>query len=323
MMTTMRSRLKSWPRLLNRFVRQLRTPLQLARHSLHQQFKHLSVFPAKSTRDPYLITVVQGRSKKPRFPGEGASQRFGEDSYFVSSTPLAEVMGVADGVGGWRDMGVDAGRFAKELMSCCSGKAQQSGFDGRSPRDLLIAGYQELTRREHPVVGSSTACLVTMHRRDCTLYTANLGDSGFLVVRNGQVLHRSQEQTHDFNTPYQLTVPPANQRDSFYSDQPEMAVSTRHSLLPGDLVLLATDGLFDNMPESMLLKILNGLKVRGEQDLLQGANQLVEKARELSLNATFLSPFALKAREHNVRYSGGGKPDDITLILASVEVPSA
>jgi len=268
--------------------------------------------------------VVQGRSKKPRYPGDQrANQRFGEDSWFVSSTPLAEVMGVADGVGGWRDLGVDAGRFAKELMSCCSGQTQSSGFDGRNPRDLLIAGYQELTHRENPVVGSSTACVVTMHRRDCTLYTANLGDSGFLVVRNGRVLHRSQEQTHDFNTPYQLTVAPEDRKEAFYMDTPEMAVSTRYSLLPGDLVLLATDGLFDNMPESMLLKILNGLKERGQRDLLEGASKVVEKARELSLNASFQSPFALKAREHNVPYSGGGKPDDITLILASVEVPNA
>jgi len=118
-------------------------------------------------------------------------------------------------------------------------------------------------------------------------------------------------------------VAPEDRKEAFYMDTPEMAVSTRYSLLPGDLVLLATDGLFDNMPESMLLKILNGLKERGQRDLLEGASKVVEKARELSLNASFQSPFALKAREHNVPYSGGGKPDDITLILASVEVPNA
>lgn len=312
------TRLRNWPHLLKRF----------SVHQIHQ-FTQLSgrferpPQSGKSSRDPYLITVVQGRSKKPRFPGERSNQRFGEDSWFVSSTPLAEVMGVADGVGGWRDLGVDAGRFAKELMSCCSGQTQLSDFDGRSPRNMLIAGFQELSHREHPVVGSSTACLATMHRKDCTLYTANLGDSGFLVVRNGRVLHRSVEQTHDFNTPYQLTVPPEDRKESYYCDKPEMAVSTRHSLLPGDLVLLATDGLFDNMPESMLLSILNGLKERGEHDLLVGASRVVEKARELSMNASFQSPFAIKARQHNVSYSGGGKPDDITLILSSVEVPNA
>nr|AAM11295.1 RH56762p [Drosophila melanogaster] len=138
--------LRNWPLLLKRF----------SVHQIHQ-FTQLSgrferpPQSGKSSRDPYLVTVVQGRSKKPRFPGERSNQRFGEDSWFVSSTPLAEVMGVADGVGGWRDLGVDAGRFAKELMSCCSGQTQLSDFDGRSPRNMLIAGFQELSHREHPV----------------------------------------------------------------------------------------------------------------------------------------------------------------------------
>ena len=39
---------------------------------------------------------------------------------------------------------------------------------------------------------------------DCKLYTANIGDSGFLVVRHGKVVHRSQEQQHYFNTPFQV-----------------------------------------------------------------------------------------------------------------------
>ena len=33
------------------------------------------------------------------------------------------------------------------------------------------------------------------------LQTANLGDSGFLLVRNKEVIKRSQKQTHTFNTP--------------------------------------------------------------------------------------------------------------------------
>lgn len=278
MMASVCFRTDYWPRL----VRHLRLPQHnsAAANSTHFATTHSRQMKAPTTSngsrsgtedtgivvggDPYLIKVVQGRSKGPRHLNERSGSRFGEDSWFVSSTPLAEVLGVADGVGGWREMGVDAGRFATELMACCSGQAQRPGFDGRSPRELLIAGYQELRRREQPVVGSSTACLVAMHRRDCTLYTANLGDSGFLVVRNGRVLHRSQEQTHAFNTPFQLTVPPGGQLDNHYCDRPEMAESTRLSLQPHDLVLLATDGLFDNMPESMLLQMLKG--IRGDSE---------------------------------------------------------
>ncbi|XP_017099989.2 protein phosphatase PTC7 homolog fig [Drosophila bipectinata] len=324
-----------WPGFISRYARQVSNPLENLNHYFHKNYKRsfgLSDSPAgnsdqtfqspQTAQEPYLVTVVQGRSKKPSSLRERANRRFGEDSWFVSSTPRAEVLGVADGVGGWRDMGVDAGRFAKELMGCCCGHAEQVDFDARNPRALLVSSYQDLKDREDPVVGSSTACVVAMHRKDLTLYTANLGDSGFLVLRNGRVLHRSQEQTHDFNTPFQLTVAPSHKRDSFHCDRPEMAAVSRHSLAPGDLVLLATDGLFDNMPESMLLEMLRKFHgVRDERELQEGATQVVERARELSMNASFQSPFALKARANNIFYSGGGKPDDITLILASVEVP--
>ena len=35
---------------------------------------------------------------------------------------------------------------------------------------------------------------------------ANLGDSGFMVVRGDSVVYQSQEQQHYFNTPYQLSI---------------------------------------------------------------------------------------------------------------------
>lgn len=67
--------------------------------------------------------------------------------------------------------------------------------------------------------GSSTACVVVLNRTDQMLYTANIGDSGFLVMRNGQVVHRSEEQTHYFNTPFQLSLAPANISDLVHSDR--------------------------------------------------------------------------------------------------------
>lgn len=69
------------------------------------------------------------------------------------------------------------------------------------------------------VAGSSTACIVSLHREERTVYTANLGDSGFLIVRDGEVVHRSQEQQHYFNTPYQLTVAPPSQQGLVLSDR--------------------------------------------------------------------------------------------------------
>ena len=58
------------------------------------------------------------------------------------------------------------------------------------------------------ISGSCTACVVALHYDESKIYTANLGDSGFLVIRRGEVIHRSEEQQHYFNTPFQLSVAP-------------------------------------------------------------------------------------------------------------------
>lgn len=67
-------------------------------------------------------------------------------------------------------------------------------------------------------LGSSTACVVVLNRTDQMLYTANIGDSGFLVMRKGQIVHRSEEQQHYFNTPFQLSLAPANISNLVHSD---------------------------------------------------------------------------------------------------------
>ncbi|XP_041447633.1 protein phosphatase PTC7 homolog fig [Drosophila obscura] len=295
------------------------------------------------SQEPYLVKAVQGKSKsriselqsvvqsgvqrryQPAVPSDSqsraqATQCYGEDSFFFSSTPTADVLGVADGVGGWREMGIDAGLFAKDLMHRCFTHAQRPTFDARNPRNLLIQCYGEMKRRWKPILGSSTACVVALNRSESTLYTANLGDSGFIVIRNGSVLNRSEEQTHSFNMPFQMTVPPPeSSHDLWFCDDPAKAVATRLLLQPNDLVLLATDGLFDNMPESMLLDML--AKVQGvheEKALQEAVNRVVERASALSTNPIYMSPFSIKAMENNVEYPRGGKPDDITVVLASV-----
>ncbi len=40
------------------------------------------------------------------------------------------------------------------------------------------------------------------------LYTANIGDSGYVIFRDGQIKEESETLTHYFNCPYQLSNPP-------------------------------------------------------------------------------------------------------------------
>lgn len=58
-----------------------------------------------------------------------------------------------------------------------------------------------------------------LNRETSVMYTANIGDSGYMVIRKGQIVHRSQEQQHYFNTPFQLSLPPPGHGANVHSDR--------------------------------------------------------------------------------------------------------
>lgn len=69
------------------------------------------------------------------------------------------------------------------------------------------------------ILGSSTACVIVLNKETSSIYAANIGDSGFVVVRKGEVVHRSSEQQHYFNTPFQLSLPPPGHSGLVLSDR--------------------------------------------------------------------------------------------------------
>ncbi|XP_068937514.1 protein phosphatase PTC7 homolog isoform X2 [Petaurus breviceps papuanus] len=225
--------------------------------------------------------------------------------------------GVADGVGGWRDYGVDPSQFSGTLMRTCERLVKEGRFIPSNPVGILTTSYCELLQNKIPLLGSSTACIVVLDRTSHRLHTANLGDSGFLVVRGGEVVHRSDEQQHYFNTPFQLSIAPPEAEGVVLSDSPDAADSTSFDVQLGDIILTATDGLFDNMPDYMILQELKKLKNSNYESIQQTARSIAEQAHELAYDPNYMSPFAQFACDNglNVR---GGKPDDITVLLSIV-----
>ncbi|XP_047003031.1 protein phosphatase PTC7 homolog [Schistocerca americana] len=270
-------------------------------------------------RESRIVSAVCG------FPKELSHAKFrkgqfGDDAYFTAKYKSAEVIGVADGVGGWRHYGIDPGEFSSSLMRACERLVCNGRFAPSEPAALLASSYYELLEDKRPVLGSTTACVVVLNRETHMAYTANIGDSGFVVVRRGQVVHRSEEQQHYFNTPFQLSMPPPGHTGLVLSDRPEAADTSNFPVEDGDVILLATDGVFDNVPDQLLLAEL--CKIQGESDPLkiQGvANSIALMARALAFDSNFLSPFAQNAR-HNGIEAIGGKPDDITVLLATVTI---
>ncbi|KAK6476548.1 protein phosphatase PTC7-like protein [Huso huso] len=261
------------------------------------------------SRDYSLITASCGFGKDFRKGILKKGMCYGDDACFIARHRSADVLGVADGVGGWRDYGVDPSQFSGTLILILV--KEQVHLSSSSPVCF------ELLQNKVPLLGSSTACIVVLDRRSHQLHTANLGDSGFLVVREGEVVHRSDEQQHYFNTPFQLSIAPPEAEGAVLSDSPEAADSSSFDVQLGDIILTATDGLFDNMPDYMILQELKKLKNTNYESIQQTARSIAEQAHELAYDPNYMSPFAQFACDNglNVR---GGKPDDITVLLSIV-----
>lgn len=70
----------------------------------------------------------------------------------------------------------------------------------------------------------------------------------------------------------------------------------------GDVILVATDGVFDNVPESVLVAEMRRADcLAGEADKLQAvANSIAWMARNLSFDGCYMSPFAKSARQNGI-----------------------
>jgi protein phosphatase PTC7 len=146
-------------------------------------------------------------------------------------------------------------------MKTCERLINCASFNPQRPVELLAYSYCELLEHKKPILGSSTACVLILNRENSTVYTANIGDSGFILVRSGEIVHRSAEQQHYFNTPFQLSLPPPGHGDNVLSDRPESADQLSFPVEDGDVILVATDGVFDNVPENMLLDTLKEVRM--------------------------------------------------------------
>lgn len=79
----------------------------------------------------------------------------GEDAHFICTDEQA--IGVADGVGGWADHGVNAGIYARELMSNSVSAIQEEPKGSIDPTRVLEKAYSSTKAR-----GSSTACIIAL-----------------------------------------------------------------------------------------------------------------------------------------------------------------
>jgi len=216
--------------------------------------------------NPYNRIQARRKDKRTR-PASG------QDAFFVSrigeSGDIA--LGVADGVGGWIDSGVDPADFAHgfcDYMAHAAYTYRPGGSTSQyTARSLMEKGYRDICNDKSVPAGGSTAC-VAIAKGDGSLEVANLGDSGFVHLRLNAIHDYSEPQTHAFNTPYQLSVVPQKVLDQAAAfggtqlcDMPKDAHVSHHKLRHGDVLVFASDGCWDNLSNQDTLRIVSRLMV--------------------------------------------------------------
>jgi protein phosphatase PTC7 len=221
----------------------------------------------------------------------------GEDAYFLTTD--MKVIGVADGVGGWGDIGVDPALYSRSLMEGAKLSAE-SALSGRDPVEVMNEAYQYSTY----VQGSSTACILVLDGTH--LNAANLGDSGFMVIRGLEIVYRTKEQQHSFNFPYQIGTGSA--------DKPHHAQRIQVEVQPDDLIILGTDGLWDNLFDEDIIDVV----ANAPSDPATIAQLIARQAHIVANDKDIISPFSKSARSNGYPLATGGKLDDITVLCARV-----
>lgn len=309
----------------------------------------------------------------------------GQDAFFVSRVgdTGGVALGVADGVGGWMDSGVDPADFSHGLCGNMASTAyahqlsvstppgaqdqqhQSTEAAAASPpltaRRLLQLGYDAVCADRSIPAGGSTA-VVALLQPSGTLEVANLGDSGFVQLRANAVHAASTPQVHAFNTPFQLSVIPPGimARMAMFggaqlSDMPRDAEVTRHGLKHGDVLVFASDGVWDNLFNQEILRIVcnkmaavgawedtgNGTQVVADLTPLTRPNvaapeqeaktrpvatlqsliatEITSAAKAASVNRKVDGPFAKEVKKYFPRDPWrGGKVDDICVVVVIV-----
>ena len=286
-------------------------------------------------------------------------------------------LGVADGVGGWQDSGINPAEYSAMFMDLAKRYLEGEDFPietstttsspdfsstaatgsgewmnaapQEDPASVLTTststssidifteertaiGALDLAHQLTRKPGSATACVLRMVPSTGELEAANLGDSGFLIIRDGQVYFQSPPLQHFFDCPYQFGAAPEFTPATDTIDDAEVY---RIPVRQDDVIILATDGVLDNV----WTKDIVSLAPRSAEEVDGAADALASLAAVHGLDETYESPYCVEASlegldipiwEKLARVSFnrgrvqlgkllGGKLDDVTVVIGYVE----
>ncbi|KAF9512804.1 hypothetical protein BS47DRAFT_1330125 [Hydnum rufescens UP504] len=300
-------------------------------------------------RHPYISRpfppthpVIPFRERMLAWKKDSVSGSAGQDFFYVQEVLpkfLFELqglsIGIADGVGG-----IIPSLFSQALM-CYASHAASTNWPSEphrdpltdedtpllvgielSPTDIMGRAFKVSAPLPYLSRWASTACIINLDATSGRLKAANIGDSGFYVIRGSNIVHAQPPQTHYFNCPFQLTKLPPNFSES-WDTQPDHASTYTMTLRHGDIIIAYTDGLSDNVLPAEVTAYTASIMRRSQSDQQKAqylADFLTLYARRCMYDFGRLSPFGLDwAKHYRERVASGGKVDDVTVVVVVVQ----
>lgn len=178
-----------------------------------------------------------------------------------------------------------------------------------------------VTTEHNDILGTTTASSALLHHRSVdepVVLVTNLGDCAVFIIRpggDGEVIYKTKEQWHWFDCPRQLGTNSPDTPDG-------NAVVDIVDVKEGDVVLVVSDGLTDNLWENEILQKVGEYMQKwdnGEHEARDGvlyvARTLMEAAKEVALDPNGESPYMERALDEGLAISEGGKLDDISVVV--------
>jgi len=222
----------------------------------------------------------------------------GEDATFIKG----RTFGVFDGVSGAEKLdGVPlySRTLANEMKKQC-------GAGGETVQDMTKYLTSAASYADGAATGASTAVVASIGENGF-LQALNVGDSCCMVVRDGKITAKTREISHYWECPYQLS------EDS--PDQPKDGTKLNVELISGDIVIMGSDGVFDNVNDDTLLDLVTESSIVNPTPL---AKKICEISRKVSLDKNAVTPYSKQAqRRGDADYQDGlgGKVDDVSCIV--------
>ena len=225
----------------------------------------------------------------------------GEDAVFCKGNTF----GVFDGVSG-ADKAEGLPLYSKMLAKQMTQLVGDGiGLTVKDMQNQLLAAAEIADAQ---ATGASTAVVASI-TDDGFLRAINLGDSSCIVIRGDKVVQQTSEIVHYFDCPYQLS--------EISPDRPRDARKMNFELVRGDIILMASDGIFDNLSKDEIVELAKSAPKANTV-----AKKVSERSRKVSLDSQAETPYASQAKKNgdpDFRDGRGGKVDDISCVVVKYE----